>query len=131
MLKFGAKMIAPVVVDRIDCARGPDDFHTLHLDCGTQLRARTILAATGVSWRQLDVEGVERRVMAVVADPDLRLEEQLGPRDGAGGDRCPDLGFVEIGRRRVDHSVSGTDGFLDGRLGHLGWSLEDAKPQGR
>ena len=60
MLKFGAKMVAPVVVDRIDSAGGPDSFHTLHLDCGTQLRARTVLAATGVRWRQLDVEGAER-----------------------------------------------------------------------
>jgi thioredoxin reductase (NADPH) len=60
MLKFGAKMVAPVVVDRIDSAGGPEGFHTLHLDCGTQLRARTILAATGVRWRQLDVEGAER-----------------------------------------------------------------------
>jgi thioredoxin reductase (NADPH) len=60
MLKFGARMVAPVVVDRIDSTEGPDGLHTLHLDCGTQLRTRTILAATGVSWRQLDVEGSER-----------------------------------------------------------------------
>jgi thioredoxin reductase (NADPH) len=60
MLKFGAKMVAPVVVNHIDPAAGPDDFHTLHLDCGAELRARTILAATGVRWRQLDVEGAER-----------------------------------------------------------------------
>jgi thioredoxin reductase (NADPH) len=60
MLKFGARMVAPVVVDRIDSAGGPDGFHTLHLDCGTQLRTRTILAATGVSWRQLDVDGAGR-----------------------------------------------------------------------
>src|SRR5438132_611226 len=53
MLKFGAKMVAPVVVERIVPASSPDDFHVLHLDCGTKLRARTILAATGVSWRQL------------------------------------------------------------------------------
>ena len=60
MLKFGARMVAPVVVDRIDSTGGPDGFHTLHLDCGTHLRTRTILAATGVRWRQLDVEGSER-----------------------------------------------------------------------
>jgi len=60
MLKFGARMVAPVVVDRIDSADDSDGFHTLHLDCGTQLRTRTILAATGVRWRQLDVEGAER-----------------------------------------------------------------------
>src|SRR5215475_6780688 len=60
MLKFGAKMVAPVVVERIVPAVSPDDLHSLYLDCGTQLRARTILAATGVRWRQLDVEGAER-----------------------------------------------------------------------
>ena len=60
MLKFGARMVAPVVVDRIDSAGGPDGLHTLSLDCGTQLRTRTILAATGVNWRQLGVEGAER-----------------------------------------------------------------------
>src|SRR4051812_19230966 len=60
MLKFGAKMVAPVVVDHIDPATGPDDFHTLYLDCGTKLRARIILAATGVRWRQLGVEGADR-----------------------------------------------------------------------
>src|SRR5262245_38150445 len=60
MPKFGAKMVAPVMVERIVPAATPDDFHVLHLDCGTQLRARTVLAATGVSWRQLDVEGAER-----------------------------------------------------------------------
>jgi thioredoxin reductase (NADPH) len=60
MLKFGARMVAPVVVERIVPAASPDDLHSLYLDCGTQLRARTILAATGVRWRQLDVEGAER-----------------------------------------------------------------------
>src|SRR5215470_410068 len=57
MLKFGARMVAPIVVERIEPAASPDGLHTLFLDCGTQLRARTILAATGVRWRQLDVEG--------------------------------------------------------------------------
>src|SRR5882724_9692954 len=60
MLKFGARMVAPVAVEQIDSPAEPNGFHTLHLDCGTQLRARTILAATGVRWRQLDVEGAER-----------------------------------------------------------------------
>ncbi len=60
MLKFGAKMVAPVVVERIVPASPPDEFHTLYLDCGTALRARTVLAATGVRWRQLEVEGAER-----------------------------------------------------------------------
>jgi thioredoxin reductase (NADPH) len=60
MLKFGAKMVAPVTVEKIDPAATPADTHALTLDCGTTLRARTILVAAGVRWRKLDVEGAQR-----------------------------------------------------------------------
>jgi thioredoxin reductase (NADPH) len=60
MLKFGAKMVAPVTVERIEPGKKPDDFHLLHLDCGTVLRARTILIAAGVRWRKLEAAGAER-----------------------------------------------------------------------
>jgi thioredoxin reductase (NADPH) len=60
MLKFGAKMVAPVSVERIEPSPAPGDFHTLHLDCGTALRARTILVAAGVRWRKLEAQGAER-----------------------------------------------------------------------
>jgi thioredoxin reductase (NADPH) len=58
MLKFGAKMVAPVVVDKIEAAS--EDGHLLHLDCGTKVFARTVLIATGVRWRKLDAEGADR-----------------------------------------------------------------------
>lgn len=60
MLKFGAKMVAPVEVERIVPAAGPDDLHALHLDCGNVLRAKTILIAAGVRWRKLDAVGADR-----------------------------------------------------------------------
>jgi thioredoxin reductase (NADPH) len=60
MLKFGAKMVAPVVIEKIDPDSGPEGAHTLHLDCGTQLQARTVLIAAGVAWRKLDAEGADR-----------------------------------------------------------------------
>jgi thioredoxin reductase (NADPH) len=60
MLKFGAKMVAPVIVQRIEPSATAGDFHVLHLDCGTRLRARTILISAGVKWRKLDAEGAER-----------------------------------------------------------------------
>jgi thioredoxin reductase (NADPH) len=60
MLKFGANMVAPVTVDRIEPSKNPGDFHVLHLDCGTLLRARTVLVAAGVRWRKLEAEGAER-----------------------------------------------------------------------
>src|SRR4029079_12001088 len=60
MLKFGAKMIAPISVERLEPATTPDGPHTLHLDCGTKLHAQVVLVATGVNWRRLDATGMER-----------------------------------------------------------------------
>jgi thioredoxin reductase (NADPH) len=60
MLKFGAAMIAPVTVTRLEPATDEQSPHHLHLDCGTVISARTVLAATGVRWRRLQAEGAER-----------------------------------------------------------------------
>jgi thioredoxin reductase (NADPH) len=60
MLKFGAKMIAPVTVEQIQPAASVAETHALTLDCGTILRARTVLVAAGVRWRKLEVEGAAR-----------------------------------------------------------------------
>jgi thioredoxin reductase (NADPH) len=60
MLKFGAKMVAPVTVQRIEPPASPGDHHILELDCGTRLRARTVLIAAGVHWRKLEADGAER-----------------------------------------------------------------------
>lgn len=60
MLKFGAKMAAPVSVEKIEPAATSDDFHILHLDCGNTLHARTVLIATGVHWRKLEAPNAER-----------------------------------------------------------------------
>jgi len=60
MLKFGAKMIAPVNVQRLEPASAPDAPHILHLDCGTQIGAQVVLVATGVNWRRLDAKGMDR-----------------------------------------------------------------------
>ena len=60
MLKFGARMIAPVEVERLEPAASIDAPHILHVDCGTELRAQVVLVATGVNWRRLDAKGMER-----------------------------------------------------------------------
>jgi thioredoxin reductase (NADPH) len=60
MLKFGAAMIAPVTVNSFEAAADDASPHRLHLDCGTTISARTVLAATGVRWRRLEAEGAER-----------------------------------------------------------------------
>jgi len=60
VLKFGARMVAPVVVDRLELPADPHAPRLLHLDCGTTVRARVVLIATGVSWRRLQAVGAER-----------------------------------------------------------------------
>jgi thioredoxin reductase (NADPH) len=60
MLKFGARIVAPVLVDRVKPARTVDELHELHLDCGAVIRCRVLLLALGVRWRRLDVAGADR-----------------------------------------------------------------------
>ncbi len=60
MLKFGATIVAPALVERIKPAAKPGDCHELHLDCGTVLRARAVLVAAGVQWRKLEADGADR-----------------------------------------------------------------------
>lgn len=72
--------------------------------------------------------GVERLVVAVVADPDFGLDEDLFARNPAVAQRLPDLAFVEVGGRGVDVTVSGLEGRADGSLGLLWWGLEDPSP---
>ena len=60
MLKFGARMVSPVAVDRIEVPADPREPRLLHLDCDTTVRARVVLVATGVGWRKLPAVGAER-----------------------------------------------------------------------
>ncbi|MDB5319729.1 MAG: trxB [Phycisphaerales bacterium] len=60
MLKFGATLVTPINVDRLEPAATPGGLHTLHLDCGHTVSAPAILIASGVRWRKLDCTGAER-----------------------------------------------------------------------
>jgi thioredoxin reductase (NADPH) len=60
MLKFGARIVAPVEVEKLVPATSPTGFHVLHLDCGAEIRCRVILLALGVRWRRLEAEGADR-----------------------------------------------------------------------
>jgi thioredoxin reductase (NADPH) len=60
MLKFGARMIAPANVERLEPAHDSNEPHTLYLDCGTSIHARTVLVASGIRWRRLEAEGAGR-----------------------------------------------------------------------
>jgi thioredoxin reductase (NADPH) len=60
MLKFGARMVAPVAVEKLTPALSVGDRHALHLDCGAEIRCRVLLLALGVRWRRLEAEGAAR-----------------------------------------------------------------------
>jgi thioredoxin reductase (NADPH) len=60
MLKFGARMVAPVAVEKLTPASSVNDLHVLQLDCGAQIRCRVLLLALGVRWRQLEAAGADR-----------------------------------------------------------------------
>jgi thioredoxin reductase (NADPH) len=53
--RLGAEVLVTRSITRIDAAT-----RQVHLDGGDVLRARTIILACGVSWRQLGIEGFER-----------------------------------------------------------------------
>ena len=52
-------------------------------------------------------------VVAVVADPDLRLEEHLLAGDARAADAFSDLTLVAVGSGRVDMTVAEAQGILD------------------
>ena len=60
MYKFGSQMSVPMVVQSLEPGATADEPHQLHLNCGASLKAHTVLAATGVRWRKLDVPGAQR-----------------------------------------------------------------------
>jgi thioredoxin reductase (NADPH) len=60
MLKFGAQIVAPVLVKTLQPAKTPGEPHELILDCGASIKAKVILIATGVHLRRLDAEGADR-----------------------------------------------------------------------
>jgi thioredoxin reductase (NADPH) len=58
--RFGAEMVLAREVTRIDSITGGD--YRVDLDGGERVRTRTVVLATGVDWRVLQAEGVERLV---------------------------------------------------------------------
>ena len=75
-------------------------------------------------------EGVERLVVAVVADPHLGLDEHVVAVDAAAADGVTDTALVAIGGGGVDVSVPDAQGGLDRRGGLVGRGLEHPEADG-
>jgi thioredoxin reductase (NADPH) len=62
-LRFGAELLVARSVTDIelnDASASPSGPHTVVLDDGIRVAASTIILATGVQWRRLDVPGIDR-----------------------------------------------------------------------
>jgi thioredoxin reductase (NADPH) len=58
--RLGAEIVVTRTVEALRPAAEVDAPHEVVLDGGTTLRAPVVIVATGVAWRKLPVEGVER-----------------------------------------------------------------------
>ena len=111
MLKFGAQMVAPVTVNRLEPATDERSPHLLHLDCGTIIRAQTVLACTGVTWRRLIADGAERFERAGVyyacTTVEARLHEACDVAVVGGGNSAGQatMFLAERDRHRTVHLI--------------------------
>jgi thioredoxin reductase (NADPH) len=128
MLKFGASMVAPVAVERIEPAPWQGGPHALRLDCGATMHARAVLIAAGVAWRRLEAEGAERFQMAGIHHACTSVEALLydgrdvavvGAGNSAGqaamylAECCPDRTVHLLVRK---HLGPGMSNYLVGRI---------------
>src|SRR4029077_14598197 len=77
MLKFGGRIVAPVAVEKLSPAMSAGDRHTLHLDCGAEIRCHVVLLALGVRWRRLEADGAGRFAGAGIYYACTRGEAEL------------------------------------------------------
>jgi thioredoxin reductase (NADPH) len=121
MLKFGARIVAPVEVEALIPAKSADDLHMLRLDCGAEIRSRVILLALGVRWRQLEAEGADRFAGAGIYYACTTVEADLydgsdvavvGAGNSAGqavmflAECCPSRTVHHVIRRTLGHGMS-------------------------
>ena len=76
------------------------------------------------------VEAVQGLVVAVVADPDLRLDDDVVAGHTGAADGVADLALVAVGGGSVDVAVARLQRSRDGGTGLLRRCLEDPQPDG-
>src|SRR5439155_10790543 len=75
------------------------------------------------------VEAVQRLVVAVVADPNLGLQEDVRAVQAGALYRFADLAFVSVACRRVDEAVAAFECRPDGVAGLVRGRLEDTETE--
>jgi thioredoxin reductase (NADPH) len=78
VLRFGARLLVPSTAAGL--ARRGDDY-VIRLDAGGELAARTVIIATGVTYRQLDAAGLDRFEGTGVFYTPLAAQDRVMPGD--------------------------------------------------
>jgi thioredoxin reductase (NADPH) len=78
VLRFGATLLVP---ERAAGLTGRGDDYVIRLDDGDELAARTVIIATGVTYRQLNAAGLDRFEGTGVFYTPLAAQDQIRPGD--------------------------------------------------
>jgi thioredoxin reductase (NADPH) len=78
VLRFGATLLMPRTAAGLT---GRGDHYVVSLDAGGELAARTVIIATGVTYRQLDAPGLDRFEGTGVFYTPLDAQDQVRPGD--------------------------------------------------
>jgi thioredoxin reductase (NADPH) len=75
-LRFGVSIVLPAAATGLSSA-GAD--HVVHLDTGDDIKARSVLIATGASYRRLEAAGVDRFAGVSIFYTPLMMQEEVTP----------------------------------------------------
>ena len=78
VLRFGASIVLPATATGL---AGDSTSRVIHLDTGDHLTARSVIIATGVTYRMLDVTGLDRFSGLGVFYSPLTVHDEIGPGD--------------------------------------------------
>jgi thioredoxin reductase (NADPH) len=76
VLRFGASIVLPAAATGIS---GDDTARVIHLDTGDDLTARSVIIATGVTYRTIDAAGLDRFAGLGVFYSPLGVDDEIRP----------------------------------------------------
>src|SRR6266480_1183548 len=79
----------------------------------------------------VDAELARALVVSVIADPHLRLDEDVRAVDARAANRRTDLALIEVSSGGIDEAVTCRQGALDGGFRLFIGDLEDTKAEAR
>ena len=79
-LRFGASIVLPAQATGLSSAGAE---HVVHLDTGDDIKARSVVIATGASYRRLEAAGVDRFAGVSIFYTPLMMREEVTPGEPA------------------------------------------------